>query len=1223
VTHDRNTQAAGAANAIGDADARAQALDPSRSFIVQAPAGSGKTELLIQRFLVLLAVVERPEEVLAITFTRKAAGEMKRRVLDALARSRRVDAGAEPAPEGPNERMTLDLARRALARNAAQGWRIEENTARLRIQTIDGLCASLTRQMPVLARFGAQPRSVEDARELHREAAHRTLALLESGAFDEAGGLPAQVARVLEHLDNNANLVEGLIATMLARRDQWLRTAGSAPDRDALEAALAAERTRVLREASRRMPPEQAAELVALGAYAAANLDAAGTPSPITACADLATSRSADESGAAAWTGLAAMLLTREGEWRRKIDKRGGFPAGDSKAEKAIAKAWKDRHAALCAALADAPGLRDALAEVQRMPPARYSEAQWSALSAIVALLPMAAAQLKLVFAERGEVDFTEVAQGAVRALGEPDAPTDLLLSFDVRLRHILVDEFQDTSISQFELIERLTAGWLGNEDEDTPDDDGSVDHTGDGRTLFLVGDPMQSIYRFREAEVALFLRARRQGLGSLRLTPLTLSTNFRSQAGVIDWVNGAFARVFPPADDEASGAVGFAASTAFHAALAGEAVRWHVFAHDGSPDARAAAREAEARRVARLVHEARAEKPDASVAILVRSRAHLASIVPALKAAGLAFRAIDIEQLHEKQVVQDLLALTRALAHPGDRVAWLACLRAPWCGLTLADLLGLSTDEAVPPAADAGVSRAAPVILDALADAARLDRLSADGRVRVARVSAVFAAAVAERLRGTLRDRVEGTWLALGGPACVDNETELEDAAMFLDMLDTLDDGGDVADSALLEEHLDQLYALPDLSADDSLQVMTIHKSKGLEFDTVILPGLDRSSRVNEPPLLQWKLRRAPVASQTASPAGSPPAMEEAFHLLLAPIKQAGEADEPIGGYLARLAAAEEEAESARLLYVAVTRAADRLHLLATATVREEEGAPGLQAPSVRSLLSRCWPVAEPEFAMAVREGGAGATGADDPASSAGRAASHGSPANGNSDSHFGARLPASWTPPAPPPAADWPRAAATRAGDAPEFEWVSDTLRHVGTVVHRWLQRMADDQLAGWDVTRIEGLRQAFRRELAARGVAEAELASAVTRVRAALVNALDDPRGRWLLGPQRDGRNELRITARLPAAREGQSGGLATVVIDRSFRDAEGRIWIVDYKTSHHEGAGVEAFLDREQLRYREQLQRYALALAAPEASLGLYFPLLRGWREWGGGSEEGRR
>src|SRR6185369_11151885 len=126
------------------------------------------------------------------------------------------------------------------------------------------------------------------------------------------------------------------------------------------------------------------------------------------------------------------------------------------------------------------------------MPDERYSDEQWETLGAILELLPRAAAHLKLVFAERGETDFTEVAQGAVRALGTAESPTDLLLALDTRIRHILVDEFQDTSYSQWELLEKLTSGW----------------EKGDGRTLFLVGDPMQSIYRFREANVALFLRA-------------------------------------------------------------------------------------------------------------------------------------------------------------------------------------------------------------------------------------------------------------------------------------------------------------------------------------------------------------------------------------------------------------------------------------------------------------------------------------------------------------------------------------------------------------------------------------------------------------------------------------------------------------------------------------------------------------------------------------------
>ena len=257
-----------------------------------------------------------------------------------------------------------------------------------------------------------------------------------------------------------------------------------------------------------------------------------------------------------------------------------------------------------------------------------------------------------------------------MRSLGTPEDPTDLLLALDVRISHILVDEFQDTSVSQWALLERLTAGW----------------EAGDGRTLFAVGDPMQSIYRFREAEVALFLRARREGLPNVKLEPLALSTNFRSQAGIVEWINDAFARILPPREDELAGAVPYALSQPFHPPLEGEAVRWHPFA----------AREDEARRVVELVRDARAQDPEETCAILVRNRTALSEIVPALKKAGLRFRAIEIERLGERPVVQDLLALTRALSHPADRIAWLAVLRAPWCGLDLADLAALAeTQEA------------------------------------------------------------------------------------------------------------------------------------------------------------------------------------------------------------------------------------------------------------------------------------------------------------------------------------------------------------------------------------------------------------------------------------------------------------------------------------------------------------------------------------------------
>ena len=201
--------------------------------------------------------------------------------------------------------------------------------------------------------------------------------------------------------------------------------------------------------------------------------------------------------------------------------------------------------------------LRAALADTRRLPPPAYTEAQWQVLEAITELLKRAVGQLKLVFQSRGQVDFTEVSQRALLALEDSEGPTDLALRLDYQIRHLLIDEFQDTSISQFELLARLTAGW-------TPDD---------GRTLFAVGDPMQSIYRFREAEVGLFLRARAEGIGNVVLTPLELSANFRSQAGIVAWVNEAFAQVMPEREDIASGAVAYTASQAVHPRLDGDAV--------------------------------------------------------------------------------------------------------------------------------------------------------------------------------------------------------------------------------------------------------------------------------------------------------------------------------------------------------------------------------------------------------------------------------------------------------------------------------------------------------------------------------------------------------------------------------------------------------------------------------------------------------------------------
>jgi len=1106
---------------VPDIAQRRAALDPQRSFIVQAPAGSGKTELLIQRYLLLLARVDHAEEIIAVTFTKKAAGEMRERVLQAL-----VDAQAEKIPESAHETLTLELASAALGRDRDKGWNLTGNPSQLRIQTIDALCAGLTRQMPVLSRFGAQPDSVEDARELYAQAAQATIALINAG-----GTQAADVENLLAHLDNDVARAEGLLVDMLARRDQWLRHVHGR-ERAELEMALQHARTMALQQLRDAISPEVEAELREISTFAFGNLGLGAFAGNIEA-----------------WVALAPLFLTSDGEWRKRLTKNEGFPAGKP------AQPWKERALALFDVLDVGADARIALANMRCLPPAQYSDSQWQVLGAILRLLPIAAGQLKLVFQSRRQVDFTEVAQSALYALGTDEAPTDLTLALDYRIHHLLIDEFQDTSISQFELVARLTSGWL-------PDD---------GRTVFAVGDPMQSIYRFREAEVGLFLRARAEGIAGVELHPVALSSNFRSQSGIVEWVNAAFARVLPPAENIASGAVPYTASVPTRDVLAGTAVSIHpLFDDDGI---------VEAQRVTAIVLAARAADPGVRVAILTRTRGHLREIVPALKAAGLRFRAIDIEPLGQRPVVQDLLALTRALAHSGDRLAWLAVLRAPWCGLTLADLHVLAAGNAE------------ATIWDALHDEKRLGQLSMDGRARVPRFREALAPALAQRFRAPLREQVAGAWYALGGPACVEVETDLEDAETFFRYLDTHEEAGELPDRAAFEAGLDDLYARADIGADDSLQIMTIHKAKGLEFDVVIVPGLGRSPRSDDKKLFLWTEQ---------------PDVHGATELLLAPINATGEDGDAIYQWIARFHAEKQALEDGRLLYVAATRAKRQLHLLGSVKIATDDaGDRTIKAPSSRSLLGKLWPVVAPHYDVALQ---------DVPRTEARTAMQT------HVIDQMLRRLPADWVlPDAPPPAVWTAPQDQVRAQDELEFSWAGETARHIGSVVHRWLQRIADEGGSGWDAGRIAKLGPAIRHALAAQGVGVTELDHATARAQQALVNCVTDQRGRWVLGAQAEGRSELRLSGVSDDQR-------INIVIDRTFVDEDGVRWIIDYKTSVHEGADVAAFLDNELERYRGQLERYArlmqaggapqedLLRGAQRIRLGLYFPLLGGWREW---------
>ncbi|HET7923880.1 MAG TPA: UvrD-helicase domain-containing protein, partial [Rhodanobacteraceae bacterium] len=196
-----------------DAEAREAALDPAQSFIVQAPAGSGKTELLIQRYLALLATVQQPEQVVAITFTRKAAAEMRRRVLRALR------AACENSPSAqPHERTAFELARAVIERDWEHDWQLLAQPQRLRIDTLDAFNAWLARQLPVLADGVAAADVVDKADDLYRDAARRCV---EGVAGDDS--LARALRILLRDVGNDCAALEQLLAALLPRRDQWLR----------------------------------------------------------------------------------------------------------------------------------------------------------------------------------------------------------------------------------------------------------------------------------------------------------------------------------------------------------------------------------------------------------------------------------------------------------------------------------------------------------------------------------------------------------------------------------------------------------------------------------------------------------------------------------------------------------------------------------------------------------------------------------------------------------------------------------------------------------------------------------------------------------------------------------------------------------------------------------------------------------------------------------------
>jgi ATP-dependent exoDNAse (exonuclease V) beta subunit len=581
-------------------------------------------------------------------------------------------------------------------------------------------------------------------------------------------------------------------------------------------------------------------------------------------------------------------------------------------------------------------------------------------------------------------------------------------------------------------------------------------------------------------------------------------------------------------------------------------------------------------------------------IAVLVRNRNHLADIVSELKGVGgraaIPYRAVDIEELGERQEVLDLLALTRALRHPADRVAWLAVLRAPWCGMSLADLHVLT-------GADDPDWRERS-LWEAVKE--RGEFLSADGVARLERLWPVMEAAEQQRGRLSTAAWVERTWRTLGGDAYLMAE-EMENARRYLQLLDAMEEESGEVDMGQLEQRMKRLYAESPVCP-GAVELVTIHKAKGLEWDVVLVPGLERLTQGDAPSLLTWEEMDA--------------AADDAAHVMLAPIEGKGEESRELNAWLKGMQRARKAAERRRLFYVACTRAREALHLFAAPETKKD----GEISRRAGSLLEAAWPAAKGHFAEAVSvpENAAKmfvrplfpavqedhfvgdlAAGADEQAQ----------PARLQ-------RLPLGFEPEGRF-AVEHRRSYGDAAIAPAHFERPEGSFeaRAFGNAVHAFAEmltkRLADGTRVDALLREVAGWTPRIAAVLRGDGLAPVVVDRLVARVKTALGNMLKDAEGLWVLSPHEDARSEFALTS------WGETR--SSVRLDRVFvaghepvEAGNDSLWIIDYKTATHGREGVDEFLAEERVKYGAQMDAYARMMRgrveAGRLRVGLYYPML---------------
>jgi len=880
------------------------ATDPAHNASVHASAGTGKTWLLVTRILRLLLKGVRPDSILAVTFTRKAAGEMEQRIME------RLRALMCAAPERLDELLgqcgiEADADTRARARRLYE--QVLFNPWRLRATTFHAFCQELLQRFPLEA--GVMPGfEILEATGLAEQAARD--ALLAETAAQPDGALAHALAALVEGCNGLHNAVTALRSFLYRRSDWW---AWVQDERDA--GGFACRRLAAFLEIEPDSDPlagfPSAARRAQLAEFAALLGRNTNTDRDLAGRLSDALAGTAD---AAAWLdAITPVFLTDKGSPRAR-------KSGKTQQQR-LGADGEQRFLDLHAELSD---MVMTLHDVRARHRTYTTTTAW--YSAGMRLLE----HFQRIKREQRVLDFSDLEWKACELLNRSAHASWVQYKLDACIDHLLVDEFQDTNPTQWRLLlpllEELAAGG----------DDRA-------RSVFLVGDRKQSIYSFRRANPALLGQASDWLERHLDARRYPLDASRRSAQAVMDCVNAVFGQ--PPLGSRLSG---FTPHTTFHAdqyghvellplVTAGEATQTAASPRSGlrnplqeprmvAEDARYAT---EGRRIVQRIQQlVDARTPVVSdgqvralgygdIMILLRQRTHAGAYEDALRAAGIPYLSTSKGLLLENLEVRDLVALLNSLIAPYDNLALAQVLRAPLFGLSSEQLVPLAEGDAgywyERLARLAGCGQSPYDAVHALLEHWRalagqvpvhdlLDRIFHEGEV-VQRYEAAFPAALLPRVRASLTRFIE---LALE----IDHG-RYPSLPRFLEQLNRLR-GSD-------QDQPDE--STPDDAGGERVRLLTIHGAKGLEAPVVFLA--DTAVTPGNKDAYAALLRQA---DDSARP--------DLFTLAGA----RANADAATRGLLDRHDA-DKRAEDANLLYVALTRARQYLFISGSQPDRGYDG--------------------------------------------------------------------------------------------------------------------------------------------------------------------------------------------------------------------------------------------------------------------------------------------